>query len=189
MRRVAMVVLAWALGLGFVTGLRAQHKRAMTFEDMMAMKRLGETAVSPDGKWLVYGVTSVDLEKNKKTTELWVQKIEGGEPFKLAVTQAGDGGVQFAADGKRILFVSGRDGSGQVWTADFDAATGAASNAKRLTSISTEADGAVWAPDAKSIVFTSAVYPDCPAISAGDNGAGDKCNAERDAAAAASKAR
>jgi len=27
----------------------AQAKRPMTFEDMMAMKRLGDTAVSPDG--------------------------------------------------------------------------------------------------------------------------------------------
>jgi dipeptidyl aminopeptidase/acylaminoacyl peptidase len=35
-------------------------------------------------------------------------------------------------------------------------------------------------------VFTSGVYPDCPAITAAD-GSGDKCNADRDAAQAASK--
>jgi dipeptidyl aminopeptidase/acylaminoacyl peptidase len=159
----------------------------MTFEDMMAMKRLGETAVSPDGRWLVYGATSVDLGQNKKTTELWIQKIEGGEPAKLAVAQPGDSGVQFSADGRSVLFLSSREGSQQVWRADFDSATGATSNAKKLTSISTEADGALWSPDARSIVFTSSVYPDCPAIGPADGGAGDKCNAEKDAAAAASK--
>ena len=158
----------------------------MTFDDMMAMKRLGETAVSPDGKWLAYSVTTVDLEKNSKTAELWLQKIEGGEPFKLAGSQAGDGGVEFSADGKRILFTSSREGSQQVWTADFDAATGATSNAKKLTSIATEADNAKWSPDGKFVVFTSAVYPDCPAISFDDAG-GDKCNADRDKAASASK--
>jgi dipeptidyl aminopeptidase/acylaminoacyl peptidase len=158
----------------------------MTFEDMMAMKRLGETAVSPDGKWLAYGVTSVNLDQNSKTAELWLQKIEGGEPFKLAVAKAGDGGVDFAADGKRILFTSSRDGSQQVWTADFDAATGATSNAKKLTSIATEADNSKWSPDGKFVVFTSAVYPDCPAITPDDAG-GDKCNADRDKAAAESK--
>ena len=42
---------------------QAQTKRPMTFEDMMHMKRLGGTAVSPDGKWLGYSVTTVDLEK------------------------------------------------------------------------------------------------------------------------------
>ncbi|MDR3746832.1 MAG: S9 family peptidase [Acidobacteriota bacterium] len=165
----------------------AQGKRPMTFEDMMKMKRLGETAVSPDGKWLAYSVTTVDLAANTKTAELWLQAIAGGDPMKLAVAQPGDSGPQFSADGKRLLFLSGREGGQQVWTADFDTANGAASNAKKLTTISTEADNALWSPDGKAIVFTSSVYPDCPAIGASAAGSGDKCNAERDAAKAASK--
>jgi len=165
----------------------AQQKRPMTFEDMMQMKRLGETAVSPDGKWLAYSVTTVDLDKNTKTPELWLQAIAGGEPFKLAVGQAGDSGPQFAPDGKRILFLSGRENGQQIWVADFDTETGATSNARKLTAIATEADNAKWSPDSKSIVFTSAVYPDCPAISPADGGVGDKCDADRDAALAASK--
>ncbi len=55
----------------------APSKRPMTFEDMMDMKRLGETAVSPDGKWLAYSVTTVNLDQNTKTAELWLQAIEG----------------------------------------------------------------------------------------------------------------
>ena len=162
-------------------------KRPMTFDDMMSMKRLGETAISPDGKWLAYSVTTVNLAQNSKTAELWLQAIAGGEPMKLAVAQAGDSGVQFAADGKRILFESNRGGSQQVWLADFDAATGTASNARQLTSISTEADNAKWAPDGRFVLFSSSVYPDCPADVPGDGGAGDKCDADRDAAQAASK--
>jgi dipeptidyl aminopeptidase/acylaminoacyl peptidase len=165
----------------------APAKRPMTFEDMMKMKRLGETAVSPDGKWLAYSVTSVNLDQNTKTTELWLQAIAGGEPQKLAVAQTGDNGVQFAPDGKRILFLSNRSGSEQVWLADFDGATGAASNAKKLTSIATEAGDAIWSPDGNSVLFDSAVYPDCPAITTADGATGDKCNADRDSAAAASK--
>ena len=84
------------------------------------------------------------------------------------MAQPGDSGLQFSADGKRILFLSGREGGQQVWLADFDAATGATSNAKKLTAIATEADNAKWSPDWKSIVFTSAVYPDCPAITTAD---------------------
>jgi len=159
----------------------------MTFEDMMQMKRLGETAVSPEGKWLAYSVTTVDLAANTKTAELWLQALAGGDPIKLAVAQPGDSGPQFSPDGKRILFLSSREGGEQVWAADFDSATGAASNAKKLTGIATEADNALWSPDGKFAVFTSSVYPDCPAIGASDAGAGDKCNAERDAAKAASK--
>ena len=110
------------------------QKRPMTFEDMMQMKRLGETAVSPDGKWLAYSVTTVDLAANTKTAELWVQAISGGEPFKLAVAQPGDSGPQFSSDGKRILFLSAYEGGKQqVYMADFDPATGAATNRKRVT--------------------------------------------------------
>ncbi|MGD0683099.1 MAG: S9 family peptidase, partial [Terracidiphilus sp.] len=164
-----------------------QPKRPMTFEDMMKMKRLGETAVSPDGKWLAYSVTTVDLEQNTKTPELWLQAIAGGEPMKITVAQPHDSGVQFAPDGKRILFLSGRSGSEQVWVADFDTATGSTNNPKKLTGISTEAGDAIWSPDGNSILFTSAVYPDCPAITAADGVTGDKCNADRDKALADSK--
>ncbi|HEY2470417.1 MAG TPA: S9 family peptidase [Terracidiphilus sp.] len=162
-------------------------KRPMTFEDMMHMKRLGSTAVSADGKWLGYSVTTVDLDKNTKTPELWLQAIAGGEPIKLAVGQAGDDGLQFAPDGHSVLFLSGREQGQQIWVADFDGSSGATSNAKKLTSLSTGADNAKWAPDSKSIVFTSDVYPDCPAISPADGGASNKCNADRDKAKADSK--
>jgi len=165
----------------------AQAKRPMTFEDMMKMKRLGETAVSPDGKWLAYSVTTVDLNQNTKTPELWLQAIVGGEPQKLAVGQPGDSGVEFSPDAKRILFLSSREAGQQIWLADFDATTGATSNEKKLTSIWTNTDNAKWSPDGHSIVFTSSVYPDCPAITTTDFDSGNKCNADRDTALADSK--
>ena len=173
----------------------------MTFIDMMHMKRLGAAAVSPDSKWLAYSVTTVDLAKNTKTPELWLQAIAGGEPFKIAVAQPGDSGLQFAPDGKRILFLSGREAGQQIWLSDFDSSTGATSNLRKLTALATEADNAKWSPDSKSIVFTSAVYPDCAPITTADFSTGNqsgapadgsmsagwKCNADRDKARAESK--
>ncbi len=164
----------------------------MTFEDMMAMKRLGGTAVSPDGKWLAYAVTIVNLAQNTKTAELWLQAIAdptsgSSAPFKVAVAQPNDSAIQFASDGKRILFLSSREGGLQIWLADFDSATGATSNARKLTAIATGADNVKWSPDSKSIIFTSAVYSDCVPISPADGGAGNRCNEERDKALAASQ--
>jgi dipeptidyl aminopeptidase/acylaminoacyl peptidase len=159
----------------------------MTFEDMMRMKRLGETAVSPDGKWLAYSVTTVNLNQNTRTPDLWLQKIDGGEPFQLAVARSGDNGIQFAPDGKRILFLSGRSDGQQIWIADFDAETGTAGNLRKLTGIATEADNAKWSPDGHSVIFTSGAYPDCPAITTVDFDNGNNCNAARDRAIADSK--
>jgi dipeptidyl aminopeptidase/acylaminoacyl peptidase len=196
MHRIKLSVL---LCLFFLPALIAQSKRPMTFEDMMAMKHLGETAVSPDGKWLAYSVTTVDLEKNSKTPELWLQKISGGEPQKISVAQAGDSGLQFSNDGKTVLFLSSRSGSQQIWLANFDTATGTIGpypsadyrEPFQLTHNSVEPDNARWSPDGKFILFTAAVYPDCPAFTeetAGSEGSpSDKCNADRDKAAAESK--
>ena len=168
----------------------AAPKRPMTFEDMMHMKRLGATAVSPDGKWLAYSVTTVDLDANTKTAELWIQPISGGDPHKLEVAQPGDDGVQFSPDGHSVLFLSGREGGQQIWLAGFDPATGATANPRKLTSASVEPDNARWSPDGRFIVFTADVYPDCPAFTGEAAALGseaDKCNASRDKAAADSK--
>jgi len=164
----------------------------MTFEDMMHMKRLGETAVSPDGQWLAYSVTTVNLDQNTKTPELWLQKIAGPQdesiaPIKLAVGQAGDSDPQFAPDGHSVLFLSARDNGQQVWLADFDPSTGATSNPRKLTNMATEADSPIWSPDGRSVLFLSSVYPDCPAITTADFATGNQCNANRDAALAASQ--
>ncbi len=192
--------------------LQAQAKRppslrAMTFEDMMQMRRLGDTDVSPDGKWLLYSVTDVDLAKNTRTPKLWIQPISGGDPKLVEGTQPGDGGARFSHDGKHLLFLSSRSGSQQIWLADFDSTTGSASNIRSATinvrnpttnvrnqtgNVGSptlnlpEADNALWSPDGQSIVFTASVYPDCPAI-VPDSFAGAKCNSDRDTAQAESK--
>ena len=80
----------------------------MTFEDMMKMKRLGDTAVSPDGKWLAYSVTTVNLEQNTKTAELWVQAIAGGEPQE-AGRGAGRGLGNPVRGGRETGFFSSAD--------------------------------------------------------------------------------
>ena len=191
MHKLNLVFLALAL---FPSASSAQAiapsisaKRPMTFADMMAMKRLGETAVSRDGRWLAYSVTTVNLDQNTKTMQLWLERTEGGEPVRLAAAEPGDSSPQFDPGGKRILFVSGRDGGSQLWLADFDPATGATGSPRKLTALATGADAAMWSPDGHMVVFTSAVYPDCPVIIETDFASGNQCNRERDAALEQSK--
>ena len=190
MRKFALFFVFGFLAAPFLCAQAAQPKRPMTFEDMMHLKRLGDTAVSPDGKWLAYSVMTVNLDQNTKTAELFIQPIAGGNtkpPTAVTVAQPNDSGIQFSPDGHSVLFLSGRDSGQQIWLADFDSATGATSNARKLTTIATEADNAKWSPDSHSIVFTSSVYPDCPAISDADFATGNECNADRDKALADSK--
>jgi len=156
----------------------AQSKRPFTFEDMMALKRVSEPVPSPDGKWVAFAAQDVDLENNKKTSHLWLVPLAGGDAKKIADDPAGEDRPRFSPDGKRLIYTSAKNGSSQIWIADFDTENGALTNAHNLTSISTEADGAVWSPDGKNILFVSSVYPDCP---------DDACNKQRDEERAKSK--
>jgi dipeptidyl aminopeptidase/acylaminoacyl peptidase len=177
-----------AAAFGQTAQSSAQTKRPMTFEDMMHMKRLGMTAVSPDGKWLGYSVMTVDLDANTKTSELWIQPIAGSDPHKLEVGLPGDDGIQFSPDGHSVLFLSGREMAAQhVYIADFDSATGITSNPRRVGGIWGGEDNAQWSPDSQSIAFTAEVYPDCPPIVVNDFPPGDNCNMDRDVALRDSK--
>src|ERR1035437_10108096 len=87
----AVCGLVWAgLGAGVAagqTGTKADssaalrndnQKRPMTFADMMAMKRVSDPQISPSGKWVLFSVTDVSLEKNTKVNHLWVVVLNSG---------------------------------------------------------------------------------------------------------------
>jgi dipeptidyl aminopeptidase/acylaminoacyl peptidase len=165
--------------VGCVIGLaRGQARRPMTFEDMMKMRRLGDIAVAPDSRWVMFSATDVDLAKNTRTSHLFIVPVAGGETRALTASLAGESRGRFSPDGKQILFENSREGGQQVWLADFDTEKGTIGEPHKLTSMSTETDGATWSPDGKQILFASSVYPDC-----GD----DACNKKRDEEKAESK--
>jgi len=131
----------------------ANGKRPMTFEDMMRMRRLGDLAVSPDGKWVLFTVTDVDLGRNTRTPHLWTVPVAGGDEKALTDGATGESRGRFSPNGKQIAFLNGRGGSEQIWLADFDAASGTMGEPRQLTHISTEADNVTWSPDGKHLLF------------------------------------
>jgi dipeptidyl aminopeptidase/acylaminoacyl peptidase len=157
-------------------------KRPFTFEDMMALKRVGEPVPSPDGKWVVFAVVDVDLSANTKISHLWIVPAAGGEARRLNQTPNHEERPRFSPDGKRLIWTSKATDPTQIWMSNFTPESGGLDGTPhQVTSISTGADGAIWSPDGKNIVFLSSVYPDCNSPSLGYGASGDDaCNKQRD---------
>src|SRR5436853_2768014 len=140
----------------------ASAMHPFTFEDMMKLKRQDEPVPSPDGKWVVFSATDVDLEANTKISHLWIVPASGGESKRLSETPNHEERPRFSPDGKRLIWTSKATDPTQIWICDFDPGTGAlVGKPLQVTNISTGADGGIWSPDGKNIVCVSAVYPDC----------------------------
>jgi dipeptidyl aminopeptidase/acylaminoacyl peptidase len=176
MRRCALVFLALIVS-NFPAFAQAKHP--FTFEDMMKLKRVGEPEVSPDGKWVLFGVVDVSLEANTKTPHIWIVPTAGGQEREIIADQDADR-PRWAPDGKRFAFLSAKEVGSQIWIAEFDGAAGNVTRVHQLTSIATEASGELWSPDGRNLLFTSDVYPECSGAS-GDNAMGQEasCNAKK----------
>jgi dipeptidyl aminopeptidase/acylaminoacyl peptidase len=131
-----------------------------TVEEMLKLRRVSDPQLSPDGRLVAYVVTDVSLAKNSRVNHIWLVPVTGGEPAPLARSEKAEDTPRWSPDGKKLAFVSTRDGSSQVWVVPMGA-SGPAGEPTKITSIATEASGVRWSPDGQWILFTSDVYPEC----------------------------
>ena len=82
------------------------------------VSRLADPAVSPDGKWVAYQTTSVELPSGARNTDLYLVPTAGGEPRRLTLHPKSDSRPRFSPDGSRLGFLSNRDGASQVYVLD-----------------------------------------------------------------------
>lgn len=146
--------------LAFASLVSAQ-KRPFDVETLLKIQRIGDPALSPDGKQVAFTVVSVDFDKNTKPQQIYVVPVNGGAPRQITHDGTLNADPRWSPDSKRIYFTSDRagssqNGSSQIWSMDPDGG-----NAKQITNISTEASGPLLSPDGQKIVFLSSVYPDC----------------------------
>ena len=146
---------SWLL-LAFAVGLGAQ-KLPFDVQALMKIARISEPQLSPDGKTVAFTVQTVNLEQNTKPKQIYVVPTMGGAPLQITTQGDDNERPQWSPDSKRIVFISNRGGSAQVWSMNADG-----TEPKQITNLSTEAGGVLVSPDGKKLIFTSEVYPDCP---------------------------
>ncbi|MCE9579862.1 MAG: S9 family peptidase [Deltaproteobacteria bacterium] len=147
------------LAAGLAAAPAAAHAAGLTIDDMLAMRRVGEPAVSPDGKWVAFSVRDTDLEANRGRFDIWLAATDGSKGLALTSHPENDTSPAWAPDGSAIYFLSTRSGSSQVWKI---APTGG--EAQQVTKLSLDVGGFKLFPDGKRMVVTMDVWPEAKTL-------------------------
>jgi len=154
----------WILALALLGSATAASQEAspvdarqFSAERMWALKRLGDPAITPDGKLAVVPVTTYDIAENKGLADLWLVPLNGGGARQLTSDKANDTQASVSPDGAWVAFVSkrGDDTENQVYVIAVNGG-----EARRVTNLPTGASLPKWFADSRRIAFVSQVWPD-----------------------------
>ncbi|HEV7844592.1 MAG TPA: hypothetical protein VGO69_12940, partial [Pyrinomonadaceae bacterium] len=172
MKRLAVSLSIILIALVAASAAHAQAK-PLTINDLLKIRRVEDPQLSPDGRWVAYTISDLNMDANRRVAQIYLVSMDGGEARQLTNAPQPSSSPRWSPDGKRIAFISAREGGPQVWTIDV-----VTNEQKRVTNISTGASDPVWSPDGRMIAFVSDVYPDCTT---------DDCNQKRAEQAESSK--
>jgi dipeptidyl aminopeptidase/acylaminoacyl peptidase len=136
-------------------------------DDLLAMERLDEPDVSPDGKLVAFTVAVPDVAANKSRRSVWLAATDGSFARRLTVDPAAaDRGPRFSADGKWLYFLSTRADSTQVWRLAVDGAPAQidGGKAQKVTSLPVDVDAVMPFPDGDRLLLSMEVYPDAASL-------------------------
>jgi dipeptidyl aminopeptidase/acylaminoacyl peptidase len=150
-----------ALLLLLCTAHAFAQKRPFDAETLLRIQRIGDPALSPDGKQVAFTVGTPDLLTNSVPKQIYSVPVTGGVPRQLTREGTDNERPRWSPDSRQIYFISTRGGSSQVWVMDADG-----SHPSLITRLATEASGVLVSPDGKKLVFQSSVYPECGADNA-----------------------
>ena len=169
MYRVPLFVLIAATALG------AQSPRPMTFLDVQNMRQVSGQDLSPDGKSMVYSLSTPDWNQARRQSDIYVVSIERGLASTRQLTFTADKNEtspHWSRDGAFIGFLSDRDAipaAGAAGAGRGGAAAGAAGGsrnqlfvmridggeARRVTDARDGVASFSFSKDGRSIVFVS----------------------------------
>jgi dipeptidyl aminopeptidase/acylaminoacyl peptidase len=141
----------------------------ITATDLLKLKQLDSPALSPDGRWVVYVVRSIepkpaapddaaskaaDPDDWTYHTNLWLAATDGSSPPRQLTRGTNAAAPTWSPQGDRIAFVrrAGEKEKPQVWVLPF-----AGGEAAPLTRVETGAAAPRWSPDGTKMLFTSSL--------------------------------
>ena len=128
----------------------AAQKRAIKFEDFIALKSVSDPELSPDGKWVAYTVSIPSLQDNRNVSRVWVAEIATSKSRPLTGGPGSDRQPRWSPDGKTLAFVSTRDSGAQVWVLPI-----AGGDARKVSHVPDGVSDPLWLPDGSGLLVVS----------------------------------
>ena len=150
MRREVPLLLASLLGVR----ASAADTHPFSVQDMLAMDRISDPRVSPDGASVAFTVRVTDLDANRGRNDLWLAPTGGGAARRLTSHEASDTQPRWAPDGKNLYFLTARTGTSQVFRLGLEGG-----EPQAVTRAPLDVDALEVAPGGKHLVFALAVFP------------------------------
>src|SRR5258707_15379196 len=94
------------LVLATVVAFAADARRVPTIDDLLTIKSVGGTQISPDGKWVAYTVGYGDFKQDAFINQIWLAQAESGQSFQLTRGDRSSTNPRWSPDGHWLAFLS-----------------------------------------------------------------------------------
>ena len=142
------VALLWVMLV--VSGVAAQT-RVPTLDELVTLKTVGGTEISPDGKWVAYTVSHGDFKQDAFVTQIWLANIDTGNSIQLTRGDRSSTTPRWSPDGQWLAFLSNRvEDKNQIFLID-----PSGGESRPLTKSETAINNFAWSEDGKTIAYTA----------------------------------
>jgi acylaminoacyl-peptidase len=137
----------------------APPRRADRFTemDLFDLEMASDPQIAPDGRGIAYVREFSDIFTDKSYSNLWLVSLDGSDHRPLTSGHQADDSPRWSPDGRRLAFVSDRDGTPQIYVLWLDSG-----QVGRLTNLGYPPSGLAWSPDGRQIAFATFVPTEPP---------------------------